>query len=94
MQNFAISLNRTMNSNKLNRAIAHLRHLNPEMYKIINDLWINQTGKNNLFKLRFILVYINNHLDEYLSMCEKRFIQIENGDADKGEANNIYINQL
>ena len=81
-----------MINNKLNRAVAQLRHLNPEMYKIINDLWVNEIGYNNLFKLRFTLVYVNNHLEEYLTLCEKRFIQIENGDADKGEANNIYIN--
>ena len=60
--------------NRLNRAIAQLRHLNPEMYKIINDLWVNDIGYNNLFKLKFVLVYINNHLEDYLTLCEKRFI--------------------
>lgn len=63
-----------MVKNKLNRAVAQLRHLNPEMYKIINELWINDIGEKNLFKLRFTLVYINNHLEEYLTLCEKRFI--------------------
>ena len=33
-------------------------------------------------------------MDEYLRLCEKRFLQIEAGETNKGESNNIYINEL
>lgn len=58
---------------KLNRAIMQLRYLNPEMYKLVNDLWINEIGRHNLFKIRFTLTYIVRYLEEYLTLCEQRY---------------------
>lgn len=53
--------------------MAQLRHLNPDMYKVINDLWRNSIGVHNLFKLKFTLTYVISYLEEYLDLCEKRF---------------------
>ena len=86
-----------MMQQKLNRAMGQMRHLKPEMYKLVNDLWkneINKNGKNNLFKFKFVLTYICSFLEEYLTLCEERYKQIEQGDADKGENSDIYVNQL
>ena len=67
------SLNDVMVRMKLKRAIAKTRHLNPEMYKVINDLWKTEIGESNLFKLRFTLTYVLNYLEEYLSLCLKKY---------------------
>ena len=78
---------------KLNRAMAQLCHLNPDMYKVIIDLWRNKIGTQNLFKLKFCLTYLISYLEEYLDLCEKRFQQLEKG-LITGEGKNIYITQL
>lgn len=65
-----------MVSMKLNRAIMQLRHLNPEMYRLVNHLWKNEIGLQNVFKFRFTLTYIIRYLEEYLGLCEKRFKQL------------------
>ena len=64
---------------KLNRAIMQLRHLNPELYRIVNYLWKNEIGKKNLFKFRFTLTYVIRYLEECLSLCEARFEQLSQG---------------
>ena len=43
-EQFAKELNYNMITMKLNRAIMQLRHLNPELYKIVNHLWKNEIG--------------------------------------------------
>ena len=58
---------------KLNRAIMQLRYLNPEMFKLVNNLLTNEIGKHNLFKFRFTLTYIVRYLEEYLTLCEQRY---------------------
>lgn len=70
---FAGRLNGTMITMKLNRAMAQLRHLNPDMFRVINDLWKNEIGVHNLFKLKFTLTYVITYLEEYLTQCETRF---------------------
>ena len=62
------------------------------MYKVINDLWKNQIGQSNLFKLKFTLTYVISYLEEYLDLCERRFKQLEKGVVSGGDGRNIYIN--
>jgi hypothetical protein len=68
--------------------------MNEDMYKVINDLWKNEVGETNLFKLKFVLTYFVSYLEEYLHLCEKRFQQLEKGDFNAGSSKNVYINQL
>jgi hypothetical protein len=63
---------------KLNRAIMQLRYLNPEMFKLVNNLLTNEIGKHNLFKFRFTLTYIVRYLEEYLTLCEQRYQAMSN----------------
>ena len=68
-----------------------MRHLNPDMYKIINKLWKQEIGIQNLFKLRFVLIYFIAYLEEYLVLCEKKFQQLEQ--YDKGSDQSIFQGQ-
>ena len=54
--------------------------MNPDLFKVINDLWKKEIGSRNLFKLRFTLTYVISYLEEYLSHCEKRLQRIESGE--------------
>lgn len=69
-EEFCQNLDDVMTINKLNRAMANMRHLNPDMYKVINNLWKSSIGKHNLFKLKFTLTYVISYLEEYLDLCE------------------------
>jgi len=73
LQNFTANLNHVMLEGKLNRSMAQLRHLNPDMYRLINDLWKNKIGISNIFRLKFTLTYLVCYLEDYLVLCEKRF---------------------
>jgi hypothetical protein len=61
---------------KLNRKMMQMRHLNPELYKLVNHLWKVDIGIENLFKLKFVLTYFIKILEDYLVLCETRFQQI------------------
>jgi len=75
-ENFKKELGFVMVNMKLSRAIMQLRHLNPEMYRLVNHLWKNEIAKHNLFKFRFTLTYVIRYLEEYLTMCENRYQQL------------------
>lgn len=94
VEKYSRALNNQMINTPLNRSMAQLRHINPEMYKIINKLWKQEIGRHNLFKLRFVLTYVVMYLEEYLTLCEKRFKQMEEYDANQGADDNVFVNQL
>ena len=76
----------------MNRSMAQLRHLNPDMYKLINVFWRNEIGVDKLFKLKITLQYINNYLEDYLTQCKKRFHSLQTGELNRGDNSNLYIN--
>ncbi len=62
---------------KLNRAMAEIRHLSPITYMLVNELWKQEIGRDNLFKLRFTLTYVISYLEDYLTQCERKFQQLQ-----------------
>ena len=74
--------------------MAQMRHLNEDMFKVLNDLWVSQIGRDNIYKLKFVLTYIITYLEEYLSQCEKRFKLMERGDIRVGHSDNLEVNLL
>ena len=70
---FVLELNGQLIDNKMNKAMAQLRYLNPDMYILVNELWKKEIGFQNVFKLKFVLTYFIQHLENYLSECEKRY---------------------
>ena len=53
--------------------MAKYRHMNPQRYFLINDLWKKEFGIENVIKLKFTLTYFNGYLERYLDACKKRF---------------------
>lgn len=78
---------------KLNRAMAQLRHLNEEMFVVINDLW-RTIGRDNIFTFKFTLTYMLSYLEEYLELSEKRYMMLERNDFKLGENENIKVNMF
>ena len=60
---FTRCVNNAMVNNKLNHAMAQLRHLNPELYMLVNDLWKKEIGITKVFKLKFTLTYFISYLE-------------------------------
>ena len=48
------------------------------MYKFVVNLWKMEIGEHNLPKLRFTLTYFVKHLENYLTLCDERQVQLYN----------------
>lgn len=78
---------------ELNRAMARLRHLNEEMFVVVNDLW-RTIGRDNIFTFKFTLTYVLSYLEEYLELSEKRYMMLERNDFKLGESDNVKVNMF
>ena len=66
-----------MVGSKLNRALCEIRWLNPDVYLAINHLYRKTTGTKNTFKLKTILANLIVFLEDFLTQCEAKFIQLQ-----------------
>lgn len=78
---------------QLNRAMAQLRHLNEDMFMVVNDLW-RTIGRDNIFTFKFTLTYVLSYLEEYLELSEQRYMMLERNDFKLGESENIKVNMF
>lgn len=56
--------------------MAYVRHLNPAIYIQVNQLWKEEIGQYNLFKLKYVLTHLLVYLESYLTECEQMYLKL------------------
>lgn len=66
-----------MIDNKLNYAMAQIRHLSPDIYLQINELWKQEIGARKVFKFKSVLIHLLVYLEDYLSQVQEKYTILE-----------------
>ena len=66
-----------MINNKLNYAMAQIRHLSPEIYLYLNELRVKEIGSNKVFKFKSVLTHLLVLLEKYLVEVQEKFKKLE-----------------